>query len=57
MASSLAGEVLIANPGGDHRQIRNHERTIDCILLHGKKLDCAPAFAQRFLLASKSGVD
>src|SRR5207249_10934850 len=41
----LTGEIVIANPPGDHRQVLNHERTVDRILLNGKKLDRAAAFA------------
>src|SRR6266700_7390417 len=53
----FAGEIFVASPRGDHRQIRNHERAIDCIFFHGKKLDRAPAFAQCFLFLAKSRVD
>src|SRR5213083_41249 len=53
----LTGEILIANPPGDHRQVLNHERTVDRILLNGKKLHCAAAFAQRFFSSPETSVD
>src|SRR4030095_6417195 len=53
----LPGEILIANPPSDHRQILNHEGTVDRIFLNWKKLDCAAAFAQRFFFSSENSVD
>src|SRR5262245_24743300 len=53
----LAGEIFVANPGSDHRQILNHDWTIDCIFLHGKKLDRAPAFLQGFLFSPQTRID
>jgi hypothetical protein len=53
----FAGEIFVANPGSYHCQILNHQRTIDCIFSHGKKLDRASPFTQRFLLLTKASVD
>ena len=35
----------------------DHDRSIDCIFCHWKKLNRAPTFAQSFLLPPQSGVD
>src|SRR4029450_4689736 len=50
-------EISIANPGSDHCQIRYHPDTIHCIFFHRKKLDCAPAFAQRVFSPPETGVN
>ena len=50
-------EVFVAGPRGDHSQIFDHERTINCVFFHGEKLNRAATFAHCFLFASKSGVD
>src|SRR5262249_21197589 len=53
----FAGVIFVANPGSYHRQILNHQRPIDCIFFHRKKLDRASPFTQRFLLPTKASVD
>src|SRR5437762_4592043 len=53
----FAGEIFVTNPCSDHRQILDHVRAIHCIFFHGKKLNRAPAFAQRFLFPAQPGVD
>src|SRR6266550_7043283 len=53
----LAREIFVAGPRGDHSQIFDHERTINCIFFYGQKLNRAATFAHCFLFASKSGVD
>src|SRR5205814_2729739 len=45
----FAGEIFVANPRSDHRQILNHGDAL--------KLDRAPAFAQGVVFPPKSGVD
>src|SRR5206468_7001170 len=41
----FAGEIVLANPCSDHRQIRYHKGPVDCIFSRRKKLDRASAFA------------
>src|SRR5438552_13591619 len=53
----LAGEIFVAKPRSDHRQILDHGRTIHCIFLHGKKLNRALAFAKGIVLSPESGID
>ena len=53
----FAGEIFLTDPGSYHRQILNHQRPIDCIFFHGKKLDRASPFAQRLILPTKTSVD
>src|SRR4030095_9328989 len=53
----FAGEILVTNPRSGHRQIFDYIRTMGRIFFHGKKLDCAPAFAKRFLFTAKTSVD
>src|SRR6266403_4909985 len=53
----FAGEVFVANPGSDHREVFDHGDSVNRILFHRKKLNCAPAFAQRFLLPFERSVD
>src|SRR5213079_3434973 len=53
----FAGEIFVTNPCSYRRQILDHVRAIHCIFFHGKKLDRAPAFAQRFLFPAETGID
>src|SRR5215469_3602045 len=53
----LAGEIFFTDPGGNHRQILDHDHAIDWVLFQGKKLDCAASFAQGRLLPPESGID
>src|SRR6266699_7166798 len=46
-----ARDIFVANPRSNHRQILDHGD------IHGKKLDRAPASAQRVVFPPKSGVD
>ena len=48
----LAGEIFITNPGSDHREVFDHADAVNCIFLHGKKLNCTAAFPQCFLFPS-----
>ena len=41
----FASQIIVADPRSDHRQIPDHGRAVDCVFLHGKKLNCAAAFA------------
>src|SRR4030095_2790964 len=53
----FAGEILLTNPSGDHRQILDHCDAINRIFFNCEKLDCTTAFAQRLLLPPQGGVD
>ena len=57
LAKLFASEIFVASPCSDHREILDHDRTLECIFFHGKKLNRAPAFAQCFLFPAESGVD
>src|ERR1043166_5633429 len=53
----LAGDIFVASPRCDHRQITDHAYTIDCIFFHRKKLDCAPPFSQCVFFSSQSSIN
>src|SRR5581483_5765667 len=53
----FASEIFVTNPRSNHRGIGDHQRTIDCVLFHRKKLDRTLAFAQRLLSSAESGVN
>src|SRR4029077_10651931 len=53
----LAGQSVVANPGRDHRKMRDHDPSIDSIFFYWKKLDGSTAFSQRLFLPPKSGID
>src|SRR6266516_6120387 len=53
----FAGEIFFTNPRSNHRQIFDHEHTIEWVLFDGKQLDRVPSFAQRLLLPPESGID
>ena len=57
IAKLFAGEIVVANPCSNHRQILDH---CDAVAPHpfpSVKLHRAPAFSQCFLFASKTGID
>src|SRR6266487_3496116 len=53
----FAGEIFVAKPRSDHRQILDHGRAKHCIFFHGKKLNRALAFTKGIVLSPESGID
>src|SRR5207244_13479379 len=53
----LAGEIFITSPRSDHREVFDRTDSVNCIFFHGKKLNCTPAFPQRFFFPSQPSVD
>src|SRR5439155_7028757 len=53
----FVGEIFVANPCSDHRQIFNHALAIEGVFRRRKKLDSAPAFSQCVLFPPKGSID
>src|SRR5262245_9671556 len=53
----LTGEAFVAYPGSNYRQILDYLHAADRVLFHRKKLNCARAFAKRFLFSPQTCVN
>ena len=53
----FAGEIVVANPGGNSCQRHDHARAVGRIFFDGKQLNRAAALAERFVFSSQGSVD
>ena len=51
------GEIFVADPRCYHCQICHPTDSLEWIFFHWNKLDCTPAFAQRFFPSPEIGID